>query len=658
MSYRPRSLASSVGIALILICNLWYGEVSAETVLSWGQHPAHLVSKHNYLFWSDASETPIKKTPICGGETIPLAKKMGVPANVAIQRQYIFWIDERTGISPSGSCSGGGGVTWVLNKSLLDGTSTTELARGDHCSGNADDIAVDETDVYWVNSTVSSNEFTIKKVPIAGGDSTTLVTSQWTPIVALTSDATHIYWAEDTYPEDPPSSTIKNMPKNGGQIEIVASGLKAIRGGLAVYGGEIFFADNNYFDTLRFMKVSVSGGSVTTLATVIREDLFEPKNDVKALAVDNENLYWVDKNDVNAVPVSGGSITTLAGILNEPIDIALSAGQVFWTESTGPAHGETGTVKSVSSSGVAVTTLVQGGAAPRKLFLYGDVIYLTEGGPIGLIEGFGRIAEIPAGGGNLATVILGVMSDSPPITSDGRYIYIADHFSIKKVSIDGRNTQKLYGAYDEIGDLVTDGSNVYWISRVFSTVHKIPVSGGPVTTLSSELVGLSGPIRVRNGYVYWIANHETINKVNVGGGQVITLATDLPFLNDLVVDDTHVYFSEHDARRIRRISINGGQIATVASYLSYPPIYLAIDDLSLYWISQIQVAAISKADGSQTVIDYNVLSDPYFDGSLAVDPTGLYWTETAFGVIMKYNFGICRFTSEAMPCIPLLLLDD
>jgi hypothetical protein len=488
--------------------------------------------------------------------------------------------------------------------------------------------------------------------------STTLVTSQWTPIVALTSDATHIYWAEDTYPEDPPSSTIKKVPKNGGQIEIVASGLRAIRGGLAVYGGEIFFADNNYFDTLRLMKVSVSGGSVTTLATIIREDLFEPKNDVKALAVDNENLYWVDINDVNAVPVSGGSITTLADIFNEPIDIAVSAGQVFWTESTGPAHGETGTVKSVSSSGGEVTTLVQGGDAPRKLFLHSDVIYWTEGGPIGLIEGFGRIAETPSGGGNLATIILGVMSDSPPIASDGRYIYFADNFSIKKVSINGRNTQKLYGAYDEIGDLATDGSNVYWISRYFSTVHKIPVSGGPVTTLSSKLVGLSGPMRVQKGYVFWIANHETINKVAVGGGQVITLAADLPFLNDLVVDDTHVYFSEHDIRRIRRISINGGQIATVASYLPYPPIYLAVDDLSLYWISQIQVGAISKADGSQTIIDYEVLSDPYVDGSLAVDTTGLFWTETAISVIMKYNFGICQFTSEGMPWMPFLLLDD
>jgi hypothetical protein len=296
--------------------------------------------------------------------------------------------------------------------------------------------------------------------------------------------------------------------------------------------------------------------------------------------------------------------------------------------------------------------------------LYNNEIYWTEGGPIGLIEGFGQITKIPAGGGNVTTVIIGVMSDSPPIASDGSYLYIGDRFTIKKVSIDRSNSEKLFIAYGEIGDLATDGSNVYWIDRYVSTVHKIPVSGGPVATLSSKLVGLSGPIRVHNEYVYWIANHETINKVSVGGGQVITLASDLPFLNDLVVDDTHVYFSEHDTGALRKISINGGPITTLAYRPSISsPRHLALDNQNLYWIDQLDVGKIPIGGGIPTLfVSGDVDSDPVFPPSIAVDFTGLYWTETAAGQIMKHTFDEeCIPPSKArnaMPWIPLLLLDD
>jgi hypothetical protein len=662
----PHHKTSQILLTLALVANfLWMlPPASAEVLLATAPRPSSLILDNCDLYWSDASEAQIKKISVHGGEITSLGTKMGVPANLAIHGQYIFWIDARSGISPTANCTGASAVTWILNRSSLDGTSKTELARGDHCEDRvADDLVVDATSVYWLNSTITPLSYTLKKVPVAGGDSTTLVTSQSTPIVALTSDTTHIYWAEDTYPEDPPSSSIKKMPKSGGQIEIVASGLKAIRGGLAIYNGEIFFVESNYFDTLTLMKVPVSGGSVTTLATVTRGP-FEPKNDVKAITVDNENLYWVDKGAVNAVPVDGGEITTLASILNEPIDIAVIAGQVIWTESTGPAHGETGALKGVPTSGGSVSTLVQGRDAPRKLALYSNEIYWTEGGPIGLIEGFGEIAKIPATGGNVTTVILGIMSDSPPIASDGSYLYIGDRFSIKKVSIDQRNSEKLHTAFEEIGDLATDGSNVYWISRPFSTVHKIPVSGGPVATLASELVGLSGPIRVHNGYVYWMANQETISKVSVGGGQVITLASGLPFLNDFVVDDTDAYFSEHDTGALRKISINGGPITTLAyrSPMSSPR-HLALDSQNLYWIDQLDVGKIPIDGGTPTFfVSGDVDSDPYFPPSIAVDFTGLYWTETATGQIIKYTFGEeCIPVSKAikaMPWIPLLLLGD
>ena len=642
----------SFTLAVILSSiNFLVKETEAETVMWWGSNPAHLTPMYNDLYWSDASEAPVKKTPICGGKTVALAYKMGVPANIAIQGQNIFWIDRR---SPESS---------ILYKSALDGTSRTEIARGNNCDYGTDDIVVDETDIYWVNCAISTYEFFIYKIPVVGGDSTTLYTSEGYqhPIVALASDASHIYFAVDTYPNpEGHTSTIERIPKIGGQSEVLVSGLGNIRqAGLAIHDGELFFSEWNNYDTYILMKASISGGSVTTLATVMTNPN-EPLNFVSAMAADNENLYWTDNNAVYAVPVVGGSITTLANVFDFPIDIAVNEGQIFWTEAIGSADGRFGSLKSVSVSGSEVTTLVEGGDAPRKLALSNDNVYWTEGGSYGLIEGYGRIAKISAGGGIITTVLSGVQSDSPPIATDGKYLYIADKWTIKKVSIYGINLQKLYGAYNEVADLATDGFNVYWIDQV-SLVQKMPVTGGTATVLSSALAGPPGPIRVRKGYVYWIDHYDKINKVSVAGGKVTTLASDLSFLNDVAVDDTNVYFSEQDTWRIRRISINGGPIMTLVIPFTFPPYFLAVDNQNLYWLSQEEVGAIPKAGGNLTTIASDLLRDPFSNGSIAVDSTGVYWTETVAGEIMKQNFGSCNppisRPSIAMPWLQLLLLD-
>jgi hypothetical protein len=190
----------------------------------------------------------------------------------------------------------------------------------------------------------------------------------------------------------------------------------------------------------------------------------------------------------------------------------------------------------------------------------------------------------------------------------------------------------------------------------FGTVFKMPVSGGQAILLSSQPSGYPGPIRVRNEYVYWITSYESINKVGVSGDGFVTLATGLPFIDDFVVDDAYVFFSEHDTGRIRRMSIDGGPISTIAN-VSFPPFHLAADEHSLYWISSLKVGAMLKDGGSPTIIDQEVLSDIYGNGSIAVDPTGVYWTETYIGAIMKHELSVC-YLPTAIPYVFFLLLGE
>jgi hypothetical protein len=627
----------------------------AQTLIESRQYPSYLVAKDRYLYWSDASETPVNKIPNCGGGNVPLVPKMDVPAFIEIQGNNIFWIDQRSGISPSGSCTGTG-VIWILKKTSIDGNSTTILDIGDNCNGPSDRAGialVDEEYMYWVESVVSPDVYTIKKVPIIGGAPSTSLVSAPSPfeIFGLTDDATHIYWVENIGPDPDLSGNIKRISKSTGETEVLATGLNSFRGGLSIYGGDIFFVDSNDYDTQRLMKVSVSGGEVTLLKTITR-GISEPRNDINYIAVDSENLYWVDQKNLNTMSVNGGSIVPLASLSNEPLDIIVNSNKVFWTETTGPAHGETGTVKSIFKSGGIETVFVQGGDAPRKLALFDDSLYWTEGGVIGHFEGFGRIVKTPVNGGEETTVIAGISSSSPPIAVNSSHLFIADKWRIKRLHINGGIVETIVAADDGIEDIAIDESNIYWIEEPISAVRKAPLNGGLVTTLSDHGSGWGppGPIRVLNGYVYWMDGFDTIEKVSVAGGPISTLASDLPFLNDFIVDETNVYFSEHDTGAIKKISINGGPTSTlVIRSFFYSPRYLAIDDQDLYWIDQKDVGFFNKGGGEITVVDKSVMADPFFHGSIEVDTTGIYWTETATGDVEKYFFAVPDVDGDCVP---------
>ncbi len=598
---------------------------------------SHLVVKGTSLFWTDGSSTPVKKVPVIGGAVTPLAIKVGVPVNLVVRGQDIFWIDDQSGIASSGCV--GPGVIRVLKKTSLDGTLTIVLGNGDSCAGGTSDIVVDESSVYWVNSTASPNTYTLVKVPIAGGAPTTLV-STLNEIVGLTGDATNIYWEENRFPDPAgPSSAIKKMSKSGGEPVVIAGGLKALRGGLAITGTQLFFADTNFFDSSRLMKVSVSGGAVTVLATIV--DPTQVKVPRK-IAVDGLNLYWIDGSTVSKIPVNGGGIITLASGLQSPVDLKVDANEAIWTETVCCAHGQKGSIKKVAIAGGDVSILADGVDAPGAVALdASNNVYWTEGGPTGLTEGFGRIAKVPIGGGAVTTVASGVSDDLAPIAVDDMNVYIADKFTIKKVPIAGGQVEKLAGTDFFVRAIATDGVSVYWNEDPFSTVRKVPVGGGLVVTLAAGF-GPAGPIAVDHTHVYWMDHFDTIRKVPIGGGVVVTLASNLAFLDDLVVDSTNVYFSEADTARIRTMSVEGGTISTL---VAGPPFIfrstiLAVDSVNLYWVNQANVGSVPKAGGAPMfIVPGGLASDPFIPNAIAADGSAVYWTEVRGGTIKKASLG-------------------
>lgn len=640
---------------IVIFCQLYFLPYSSQAItpLTFVEENAQLDPSGRYLFWSDISETPISKIPKCGGEAYPLAFRMGVPVSFTMNGDSLYWIDQRTGISPSGSCTGPG-VIWRLNRtSLIDGT-TTLLDTGDNCSGGTADIVVDSTSVYWVTSTASPNSYTIRKGPTSGGTFSTFITSSWYRIAALAADVGNVYWAEDRFPDPDYSSSIKRAEKNTGSIETVVSGIKAIRGNIIVQGGFVYFADSNYFDTLRVMKSPVAGGGLIVLATIVKGS-FDPVNDIEGLTVDESAVFWADRQAIRSVPITGGTIRLLANLDAIPTDIEMDADHVYWSETSGPAAGETGKISSVLKSGGEIKILRQGGDAPQSIKLVSSSMYWAEGGDIGEIGGFGRIAKMSISGGADFTVMSGISTSDEAqrfVVSDD-YVYVADKFRIKRVSVRGGNTETLFLGDFEITDIALDETSVYWIEAPFSTVRRGSLHDGSVSTLAvSGSGGPPGPMRVKNGFVYWIDGFDAIRKVSAAGGAVVTLASDLPFLNDLEVDDGFVYFSEHDTGALRRMTTDGASMTLLAAQSAMAsPRYLAIDSQYLYWIDQ---QVVGRVPGSGGVVQYltdSVFADPYQPGSIAVDSTGVYWTETGFSIVMKQPSALVDTDGDCVPDI-------
>lgn len=656
----PGRLIIACGVALLSL--LFFLPCSqAITPLTFIGNTARLEPRGRYLYWSDTSEAPIHRMPKCGGDAVPLALWMGVPVSFTIKGNSLYWIDQRTGISPSGSCTGPG-VIWRLNRTSLINGTTTLLDTGDNCSGGTADLVVDSTNIYWVTSTASPNSYTIRKGPVGGGGVfSSFITSSAGRITALAADAGHLYWADDRFPDPDHPSSIKRAAKDTGIPEIVVDELKAIRGNVIVRDGSVYFTDSNYFNTLRVMKSSTTGQGVTILATITK-DIFEPVNDVKAIAADEREVFWADLQAIRSVPIRGGAMKVLADIGTVPTDIAIDAKRVYWSEASGPAAGETGIIAGLPRSGGTVEVIRQGGDAPQSIELAGSAIYWAEGSVEGEIAGFGRIAEMPLSGGADLTVISGISASggAKPLAVGDDYVYVADKSRVKRVSFHGGNAESLFTGESEITDIRLAGSNLYWITAPFSTVRKGSLIDGSVTTLAvSATGGPPGPLRVKNDSVYWIDGDTKIKKVPAAGGSVVTLASDLPFLNDLEVNGSSVFFSEHDTGALRKMKNTGGLITTLANQSPMAsPRYLALDSQYLYWIDQAVVGKIATTGGTVQYVSNAVLSDPYEHGSIAVDMTGLYWTETGAGLVMKEPSGISDIDGDCVPDTEDIFADD
>lgn len=604
------------------------------SVLATAPAPSHLVLQNGLLYWSDASSSPVKSIPIDGGMAAPLAIHFTVPLDLAFSGQDFIWAEPEAGFAPSG-CVATAGAFKTLRASL--GGSIVQLEVGDSCSpiSETSDLVLDGANVYWVTSTASPDVYRIESVPLSGGAGSIVVSSDWSEIASLKRDASYLYWEELLSVN---FGAIKRMPLASGPVETLyasPAGTYVPTGGIAVEGPAVFFAENGYPSSERISSVPIAGG----MPMVLAELQLAPALIVRPLVADGASVYWrADDGTVRAVPVSGGAVTTLASGVKPLTAIALDGvGNLVWAE--GDA------IRRVPILGGAVDTIASGVRGSTFLTVDASGLYWGEGDAV---EGFGRVARLVPGGTGPATFLSGISSSSPPIAVAGDQWFAADLWQIKVHSASDPLTvvEWLASSSFYITDLATDGVAVYWDDGAFGDIWKVPVAGGPAELLSNGLENgggaQPGPIRVSDGFVYWLAG-DTIKRVPVGGGPV-TMVVSGVVVADLAVRGSTVYFSDYsgDKWTIKEIPGEGGTATTVTSFAYSLPRYLALDDQNVYWLAPLAIGAqgesgvwrVPVGGGAKTRIA-DVTSALYHPESIAVDGTSVYWTDTAEGAVKK-----------------------
>ena len=462
-----------------------------------------------------------------------------------------------------------------------DGTGTAALFN--QPSG----ITTDGINVY-VSDTYNG---TIRQIVIATGAVTTLVGNAALLCApkGITNDGTNLFVADTC------SDTIRKIVISTGEISTLAGTAYAIGsadgagatarffgpGGITTDGTNLYVSDT-YNNTIR--QIVIATGTVTTLAgtagvqgSTDAAGAAASFNRPFGITTDGTNVYVADaeNNTVRQIVIATGAVTTLAGTQGLPgctdaTGIAArfsgAAGIIGVGLNLYVADTNNDTVRQiVKSSGVVTTIAGQAGnpsssdgigsAAqflnPNDVATDGTNLYVADRlnstiRKIVIATGaVTTLAGTPLTTGSTdATGASALFYYPQGIATDGTNLYVADTFNstIRKIVIATGAVTTLagkarnFGGYDGTGatasfyypaGITTDGTNLYVLDIYYSKIRKIVISTGVVTTVAGGYPTFFGPTALttdgKNLYVADTQN-QTIHKVVISTGSISTLA--------------------------------------------------------------------------------------------------------------------------------------
>jgi len=496
--------------------------------------------------------------------------------------------------------------------STLAGTSQGADGIGALANFNSPGSVVsDGTNLYVADS----NNYTIRKVVIATGATTTLAgqagvsgsadgtgsSASFSYPAGITTDGTNLY-VSDMY-----NMKIRQIVIATGVTTTLAGSTSgcywcgATDGtgtgatfyyptGITTDGTNLYVTDSN---NRKIRQIVIATGVVSTLAgnggygATDGTGTAATFNWPTGITTDGVNLYVADQNNqkIRQIIISSGVVSTLAGSGNQGSSDGTGAAATFYSP------------KDITTDGINLYMADSDNNKIRKIEI-----------ATGVVTSFTGIADTQGVSGATDGAGSSAMFNYPQgITSQGGNLYVADsnNNTIRQVVIATQVVSTLAGAapgadgtglasrFAYPGYITTDGTNLYVADSDNYTIRKIVIATGAVSTLAGQ-AGQSGSVDgtgadARFDYPVGITtdgsnlyvtdtNLQTIRKIVIATGAVTTLAGsgnsgsadgtgaaatfDSP--TGITTDGTNLYVADKYNHKIRKIVIATRVVTTLA----------------------------------------------------------------------------------------------